>query len=151
MLAAHLIDPENQPMVHHQPRLENLFLTRRELLSRGGMGMGVLGLAGVLAGEGLLARPAQASATDVNPLAPRAPHFPAKAKRVVHLFMNGGPSHVDTFDPKPLLDKFAGKPLPVPNPRTERKTGAAFPSPYTFKKYGQSGIEVSEIFSHVGE
>src|SRR5690349_15228882 len=147
MLAAHLIDPENQPMVHHQPRLENLFLTRRELLSRGGMGMGVLGLAGVLAGEGLLARPAQASATDVSPLAPKQPHFPARAKRVVHLFMNGGPSHVDTFDPKPLLDKYHGKPLPAPTLRTERKTSGALRSPFKFQKYGQSGIEVSELFA----
>jgi hypothetical protein len=64
--------------------------------------------------------------------------------------MNGGPSHIDTFDPKPALAKYAGKALPTPNLRTERKTGAAFPSPYTFRKYGQSGIEVSEIFPHVG-
>ena len=75
------------------------------------------------------------------------PHFPAKAKRVIHLFMNGGPSHVDTFDPKPALQKYAGKPLPMPTLRTERRTGAAFPSPYKFQKYGKSGIEVSEIFA----
>ena len=72
--------------------------------------------------------------------------FPAKAKRVIHLFMNGGPSHVDTFDPKPSLQKYAGKELPTGNLQTERKTGAAFPSPYKFQKYGQSGIEVSELF-----
>ena len=77
--------------------------------------------------------------------------FPGKAKHVIHFFLNGGPSHVDTFDPKPSLEKFAGKNLPNENLRTERKTGAAFPSPYKFKKYGQSGIEVSEIFPHVGE
>ena len=65
-----------------------------------------------------------------SPLAPKRPHFPGKAKRVVHLFMNGGPSHVDTFDPKPLLDKYHGKPLPNPNLRTERKTGAAMRSPF---------------------
>ena len=63
--------------------------------------------------------------------------------------MNGGPSHVDTFDPKPALAKYAGKELPSGNLRTERKTGAAFPSPFKFQKYGQSGIEVSEIFPHV--
>jgi hypothetical protein len=62
--------------------------------------------------------------------------------------MNGGPSHVDTFDPKPLLQQYAGKELPTGNPRTERKTGAAFPSPFKFQKYGQSGIEVSELFEH---
>lgn len=85
-----------------------------------------------------------------NPLAAKGPHFPAKAKRVIHLFMNGGPSHVDTFDPKPMLEKYAGKPLPKMLP-TERKTGAAFPSMFKFKKYGQSGIEVSELFAKTAE
>lgn len=82
-----------------------------------------------------------------SPLAPKKPHFPGKAKHVVHLFMNGGPSQVDTFDPKPLLDKYHGKPLPSTNLRTERKTGAAMRSPYKFRKYGQSGIEVSDLFA----
>jgi hypothetical protein len=85
----------------------------------------------------------------VNPLTPRRPHFAPRAKHIIHLFMNGGPSQVDTFDPKPLLQKMAGKELPNGNLRTERPTGAAFPSPYTFSKYGQSGIEVSAIFPHV--
>ncbi len=68
-----------------------------------------------------------------------------KAKHVIHFFLNGGPSHVDTFDPKPALSRFAGK--PVPNSRlTERKTGAAFPSPFKFRRYGQSGLEISELF-----
>ena len=65
--------------------------------------------------------------------------------------MNGGPSHVDTFDPKPLLDKYPGKPLPNPNLRTERKTAGAMRSPFTFKKYGHSGIEVSELFAQTAE
>jgi len=99
----------------------------------------------------MLTSEARAAANSINPLAPRGPHFPAKAKRVIHLFMNGGPSHVDTFDPKPALAKYAGQRLPSGNLRTERKTGAAYPSPFKFHKYGQSGIEVSEIFSHVGE
>jgi hypothetical protein len=86
-----------------------------------------------------------------NPLAPKQPHFPGKAKRVIHIFANGGASHVDTFDPKPALEKYAGKLLPMENLRTERKTGAAFPSPFKFKKYGKSGIEVSELFSNVAE
>src|SRR5262249_43556388 len=86
----------------------------------------------------------------LSPLAPRAPHFPARARHVIHLFMNGGPSHVDTFDPKPALAKYAGKALPTPNLPTERRTGVAFPSPFKFRKYGQSGIEVSEIFPNVG-
>lgn len=86
-----------------------------------------------------------------SPLAPKLPPLPCKAKRVIHLFMNGGPSHVDTFDPKPALEKYAGKLLPMENPKTERKTGAAFASPFKFKKYGKSGIEVSELFANVAE
>ena len=101
--------------------------------------------------SGRLRAPAQAGAIDLNPLAPRAPHFTARAKQVVHLFMNGGPSHVDTFDPKPLLDRYHGKPLPRPNLRTERKTGAAMRSPFAFRKYGQSGIEVSELFAQTAQ
>jgi hypothetical protein len=92
-----------------------------------------------------------ANASEANPLAVRKPHFAAKAKRVIHLFMNGGPSHVDTFDPKPSLEKYAGKALPTDNPKTERKTGAAFPSPFKFQKYGQSGIEVSELFEKTAQ
>jgi hypothetical protein len=134
-------------MSHHRPRLEQAFLTRRELLGRGGMGFGMVGLAGLLAERKSPVRAAQAGAIDLNPLAPRRPHFTARARQVVHLFMNGGPSHVDTFDPKPLLDRYHGKPLPRPNLRTERKTGAAMRSPFTFRKYGQSGIEVSELFA----
>jgi hypothetical protein len=108
------------------------------------MGFGLLGLAGVLASDGRLA---EAASTNVNPLAPKKPNFPGKAQRVVHLFMNGGPSHVDTFDPKQLLTKYHGKPLPRQNLRTERKTGAALGSQFKFHKYGKSGIEVSELFA----
>src|SRR5207249_7791047 len=82
----------------------------------------------------------------LNPLAVKQPHFQGKAKRVIFLFMNGGPSHVDTFDPKPMLTKHHGQPLPYSNLPTERRTGTAYKSPFEFKKYGQSGIEVSEIF-----
>jgi hypothetical protein len=128
-------------------------LTRRELLRRSGMGFAMLGLAGVLDGGGVgpSAQAAESETGYQNPLAERAPHFPVKAKRVIHLFMNGGPSHVDTFDPKPALEKYAGKELPMENLRTERKTGAAFPSPYKFQKYGDSGLEVSEIFRHTAQ
>ena len=124
-------------------------LSRRELLHRGGMGLGMLGLAGVLADSGRLVwgGPAGPAVGSSAPLAPRQPHFPARARQVVHLFMNGGPSQVDTFDPKPALEKFHGQPLPNPNLRTERKTGGALKSPFQFQKYGQSGIEVSELFS----
>jgi hypothetical protein len=125
-------------------------LTRRELLRRSGAGFGMLGLAGVLSGEGLLAPQALASTGAQSALAPKAPHFAAKAQRVVHLFMNGGPSQVDTFDPKPTLDKLHGQPLPA-SLRTERKTGAAMRSPFKFAKYGQSGLEVSELFAKTAQ
>src|SRR6201984_197753 len=137
-------------MNHHAPNLEHLALTRRDFLRRCGMGMGAIGLAGLLGNLGFL-NTARAETTSMNPLLPKAPQFPGRAKRVVHIFANGGPSHVDTFDPKPALDKYAGKLLPMENLPTERKTGAAFASPFKFKKYGQSGIEVSEIFSNVAE
>ncbi|MAG17449.1 MAG: sulfatase [Phycisphaerae bacterium] len=119
----------------------DLPFSRREFLQRSGTGLGMLGLAG------LMTPVAQAK---TNPMTPRKPHFAPSAKRVIHLFMNGGPSHIDTFDPKPALKKYAGKRLPI-HLSTERETGAAFASPFKFKKYGQSGIEVSEIFRHVGE
>ncbi len=121
--------------------------SRREMLSRCGMGFGAVALADLLGQAGLLTQQARA-AEGINPLLPKLPPLPAKAKRVIHLFFNGGPSHIDTFDPKPALEKYAGKEIPNNLP-TERKTGAAFPSPYKFQKYGQSGIEVSEIFPHV--
>lgn len=134
---------------HHPLQLADAFLTRRDFLCRCGMGLGALALTNLLGEAGLLA-PAQAGEA-INPLAPKAPHFPGKAKRVVHFFLNGGPSHVDTFDPKPALEKFNGKLLPTENLRTERKTGAAFASPFKFRKHGQSGIEVSDLFPQVGE
>ena len=102
---------------------DHLFLTHRELLRRCGMGFGALSLAG------MLGQPASASAVSgVAPLAPKGPHFPAKAKRVIHLFMNGGPSHVDTFDPKPSLEKYAGKLLPRENlkHRAQDRGGVSF-------------------------
>ncbi|QVL33166.1 DUF1501 domain-containing protein [Telmatocola sphagniphila] len=123
---------------------------RRELLRRCGMGFGSLGLAALMNETGLLTSEIKAN-DQLNPLTVKKPQFPAKAKRVIHLFMNGGPSHVDTFDPKPLLTKYHGKALPMANLRTERKTGAAFGSPFKFKKYGKSGIEVSEIFEHTAQ
>src|SRR5438094_9783215 len=126
----------------------DLLFTRREMLSRCGMGMGMVALTSTLGGAGDLQSAALSDA--VNPLAPTKPPLPARAKRVLHLFMNGGASHVDTFDPKPSLAKFGGKPIPI-TLKTERRTGAAFPSPFQFRKFGQSGIEVSEIFSNVGE
>jgi hypothetical protein len=107
------------------------------------MGFGMLGLAGLFSEECGHAKPQGTG----GPLAPRPPHFAARARHVVHLFMNGGPSQVDTFDPKPLLDRFHGRPLPRQNLRTERRTGAALRSPFAFHRHGRSGIEVSELFA----
>src|SRR5437667_4517442 len=118
-------------------------MSRREFLARAGMGMGALSMG------------ALAQAESASPLAPHAPHFAPRAKRVVHFFLNGGPSHVDTFDPKPALARYAGQALPGEYFRTERKTGAAFPSPFKFSKWGRSGLEVSELFArtaaHAGD
>jgi hypothetical protein len=112
------------------------------MLARMGTGLGMLGFAGLLHDAGLLASPEGSR----NPLAPKVPHFPAKAKHVIHVYLNGGPSQVDTFDPKPLLAKYDGKKLPAGNLSTERPTGGALKSPFEFQKYGKSGIEISEIF-----
>jgi hypothetical protein len=93
---------------------------------------------------------AKATAADVTPLTVKAPQFPAKAKHVIFLFLNGGMSQVDTFDPKPMLNKYHGQPRPGGNLRTENRTGTLMRSPFQFQRYGQSGIEVSEIFPQVG-
>jgi hypothetical protein len=133
-------------MSHHAPNLEHQFLTRRGLLSRIGMGFGSMALGKLMHESG-----AQAAAAAVqDPFGVRTPHFAPKAKRVVHLFMNGGPSHVDTFDPKPMLTKFDGKILPN-TLKTERPTGAGFKSPFKFQKYGQCGLEVSELFANTAQ
>ena len=139
----------------HNPELEEAFMTRRQLLSRMGNGFAGLALAGLLGDEAAGAQGIKkASAGQINnlsPLFPKKPHFPAKAKRVVFFFMNGGPSQVDTFDPKPMLTKYHGQPMPTANLATERKTGTLYKSPYGFTKHGQSGIEVSDIFPHLGK
>ncbi len=114
-------------------------MTRRDMLRTMGAGFGMTGLAGTLSAD-----------TPTNPLAPKNPHFAAKAKHVIFLFLNGGPSQVDTFDPKPLLQKYSGQPMPTGNLKTERKTGSLLGSPFKFNRYGKSGIEVSEIFPKLG-
>ncbi len=119
-------------------------MTRRDILRTTGAGFGMAGLAHVLHAAGL--QPAAAS----DPLAPKPPHFAPKAKRVIFLFLNGGPSQVDTFDPKPALDKYNGQPMPSGSLQTERKTGALLRSPFRFDRYGQSGLEISEIFPRLG-
>ena len=123
-------------MIPNANNIARLPLTRRDFLCRSGMGFASLGLANLMASQGMVSAAPDAVALGLA-ARPQAPHFAAKAKRVIHLFMNGGPSHVDTFDPKPALQKYAGKPLPQTNLRTERKTGAAFPSPFKFQRYGR--------------
>ncbi len=121
------------------------YLSRRSILKTMGAGFGMAGLAGVLHANGT-----SGTVLAPGPLAVKAPHFPATAKHVIFLFLNGGPSQVDTFDPKPMLQKYNGKPLPSGNLKTERKTGNLLGSPFEFKKYGQSGLEISEIFPKLG-
>jgi hypothetical protein len=110
---------------------------RRAFLQRSGMGMGALGLAGLLQAETESKRPGI--------------HFPAKAEHVIHIFLNGGMSQVDTFDPKPELTKRGGQMLPFDNLQTERKTGVALPSPFEFAQHGESGIPISDLFPSVAK
>ena len=142
----------------HRKKLADQFLTRRELLAKMGNGFAALGLSALMSGEALAAPPSASGAakmgaktSSLNPLAPKLPPYAAKAKRVIFIFCNGGPSQVDTFDPKPSLAKYVGKTLPMEYLSTERKTGSALPSPYKFEKHGKSGIEVSEIFPNVAK
>ena len=137
----------------HDQQVQDYFLTRRDLLGRMGNGFAALSLAGILSSEAFGQQGSvisQQATRNLNPLSPRKAPLPGKAKRVIFLFMNGGPSQVDTFDPKPALQKYAGQAIPLQLP-TERRTGAALPSPFGFKKYGQSGIEVSDLFPHVAQ
>ena len=114
-------------------------MDRRTLLQTLGGGFGLAGLTGTL------------QAATADPMAVRKPHFPGKAKHVIYLFLNGGMSQVDTFDPKPALIKYDGTPMPGAKIVTDRASGSLMKSPWAFKKYGQSGIEVSEIFPEVAK
>ncbi len=122
-------------------------VARRKWFSNIGNGLAGIGLASLLSHDRLLGNQ---TSTDTPPQTQGGGHFPGRAKRVIHFFLNGGPSHVDTFDPKPALAKWAGRALPQ-TLTTERKTGAAFPSPFKFQKYGESGIEVSELFAKTAQ
>ena len=132
-------------MANESPQSPPFGMTRRELLARSGVGMGMLALAGVAADDRATGATQTAGAV-ANPLAPKEPHFRPRAKRVIHFFLNGGPSHVDLFDPKPALAKYVGKPLPV-SFRTERKTGAALPTKFKFSRHGDSGLEMTTPLS----
>ncbi len=134
--------------------------TRRELLGRAGCGLGLLGLACLLHEEGMLGTAAAAGlgSRALEPMAPRQPHFPGRAKRVVWIFINGGPSHVDTWDYKPALARWDGKSIREFDPTFKNTTGffakqvgALMKSPFRFTPRGRSGKMVSEIFPHLGE
>src|SRR2546426_1343267 len=123
-------------------------LSRRAMLRESACGFGMLGLMSLLAQESEL--PAATEVT--NPLVPKPPHFQPKAQRVIFLFMQGGPSSVDTFNPKPRLTRDNGKPLPFQRPLTfaEGQVGGLLASPWEFRPYGRSGIPVSDLFPNVG-
>ncbi len=128
------------------PSFPQAFVNRRQALRTFANGFGMIGLAGLLAAEN-----GRAGAAADNPLAVKPPMFEPKAKRVIFLFMSGGPSHVDLFDPKPVLAQNDGKPLPFEQPKLVRtKTTNLLKSPFKFAKRGQSGIAVSELFPKVG-
>lgn len=122
-------------------------LSRRQWLRQSACGFGNVALLGLLAAESSAA----SAESNGGPLAPKQPHFPATAKRVVFLFMHGGVSHVDSFDPKPKLAELNGQPLPISKPKFEfAPTGNLLASPWAFQRYGQSGIEVSDLFPQIG-
>ena len=123
-------------------------ISRRQILASMGGGFGLLGLAGVMSDGGLVSN-ALAASEAVSPLAPKAPHFAPRAKHVIFLFMNGGPSHVDTFDPKPALEQYAGQKPEELAKDYQRTVGKLFPSPFKFRKYGENGVDVSELFPNV--
>ncbi|MDO8538891.1 MAG: DUF1501 domain-containing protein [Opitutaceae bacterium] len=123
--------------------LEDYFLTRRQFLNRMGMGLGGLALANLLDPTDLVAAQAKSKKVAVGPLSPRPSHFPGKAKAVIHIFAQGAPSHLDTWDPKPTLSRMNGKTIPGGE--------IALGSPFSFSKYGQSGLEVSELFAKTAQ
>ena len=122
--------------------------TRREALRRIGNGFGMMAFAGMIGDS--VARAGDISGPDGQMVSYQLDH-PAKVKRVIFLFMNGGCSAVDSFDPKPALEKYDGQPMPGGGIKTERRTGELMKSPFKFKKYGQSGMDLSELWPNLGE
>lgn len=134
-------------------------LSRRAWLEQSGMGLGMLTLGAMLGsnaaassmtasrrtGAGLSGTPA------AGPLSPKPSHFPPKIRSLIHVYFNGGPSQVDTFDPKPMLTRLNGQPLPTGNLSTERATGTLMASPFSFIRQGESGLPISEIFPRLGK
>src|SRR6266436_6643798 len=138
---------DNRPQVNNLPHKqlpETPMLTRRQALLRCANGFGGLAL------SALLADAAPANERALDPMKLRPAHFAPKAKSVIFLFMDGGVSHVDSFDPKERLQKESGKPLPLARPQHVRAVSATlFGSPFEFQRYGQCGASVSSLFPHV--
>ena len=125
--------------------LADYFLTRRQFLNRVGMGLGALGFASLLGPGNLSGAERAVTASGAGgPLMPKLPHFPGKAKAVIHIFAQGAPSHVDTWDPKPALFKMDGQSIGADG-------GVAMASPFKFQRYGQSGLEVSDLFAKTAQ
>jgi hypothetical protein len=127
--------------------IDDQAISRRALLRNTACGFGAVGLSALLAEE---SRAAEASVPE-NPLRVKEPHFPARAKRVIFLYMSGGPSHIDIFDPKPRLERENGKPVPFQRGLTfnPNRVDGLLKSPWSFKQHGQSGIWISELFPHL--
>ena len=142
--------PNNHPDHGHHSclgvstNLEDYFLTRRQFLNRMGLGLGALGLCSLLDPLDLRAASNQVPHSPVSPLLPKAPHFPGKAKAVIHIFAQGAPSHVDTWDHKPALLKMDGRSIGSDG-------GVAMASPFKFQRYGQCGLEVSDLFARTAQ
>jgi Protein of unknown function (DUF1501) len=136
--------PSDKYLREHSPSPDNIIATRRQFLARTGMGFGGLSLAALFGLNPFAANATQVQVDNLSPLAPKKPQFPAKAKSVIHIFAEGGPSQVDTWDPKPELTKYDNKTIPG-------HEGLAYGSPYKFTKMGKSGVEVSEVFPKLGE
>ena len=137
--------------LNHYCRRSSPFASRRDFLATSATGFGYLALLDLLAGEAAADSRSEAPAAPASgPLTPRPPHRAARAKRVIFLFMHGGPSQVDTFDYKPQLTRDHGKPLPFDKPRiVSAETDNLLGSPFKFQRYGESGAWVSELFPHV--
>src|SRR5437899_2990000 len=136
------MNPEHHKFSRH--------LSRREMLRQAGLGFGTWGLLDLLTIDGFAGA---AKSAALNPLAAKPPHFPARAKSVIFLFMQGGPSQIDTFDPKPLLAKLDGQPLPPS--ATEglqlqftKMDAAIHGCKQTFRKCGQAGLEIADTYPH---
>src|SRR5260370_210068 len=137
---------------HHPNPVVPPLIARGEMVRSAGFGFGAWALIDLLGRDGRLS--AAPAGTLENPLAPKKPHFPGRAKHVIFLFMQGGPSHIDTFDPKPLLKKLHGQPLPTSvtdglQLQFTKNDAAILGSPQTFRKCGTSGIEIADTYPHL--